>query len=225
MRRPTVLRAIAAALAAALWADVAITWLRSDRVLVEDVGYAAFAGVLASGGLLAQLRKPDRAIAGMQQLGICVVVLLLAGAVDATFLVAGALGALALVALLIVHPSGGTFFAVPDEVSPLLVGLALLVAAPSGVYAAASASDERAGLTAFGVAVPLVALLAAIRTVGWRVPAWSAAGAAAIWGLTCVLFPTRTASEGRVWGALAIMWAVLFALAARREAHAAAPTD
>jgi hypothetical protein len=76
-----------------------------------------------------------------------------------------------------------------------------------------------------GFGIALVAALAALRTTGWRVPLWSAAAAAAVWGLACVFRPDAPGSEGRIWGLLALVWALAFALAGRREARATAPTE
>ena len=148
--------------------------------------------------------------------------------------------ALALAAALVLHPVGGLFLAVPDEVSPLLAGLALLPAAPFVLYALDAAEKQRAeappvdfhaglgswgGLTAMGVGIVLVAALAAFRTTGWRVPAWSAAGAAAVWGAGCVVRPDAAGSEGRIWGALAVAWAVAFVAAAHYVERKTAPTE
>jgi hypothetical protein len=57
------------------------------------------------------------------------------------------------------------------------------------------------------------------------VPAWSAAGAAAVWGAGCVVRPDVPGSEGRIWGALAIGWAVAFVAAAHYVERKTAPTE
>jgi hypothetical protein len=245
--RTNAVRALALAATLALWlpglgfADLVATWFLDEPTIVHDLGYGAITGILAPAGLLAQARRPGTGIAGLQQIALCVVAYALAGAIadSGYFVLAAALGT-ALVALLVLHPVGGLFLAVPDEVSPLLAGLALLPAAPLVVYALDAAGQQRdgapptdfhaglgswAGLTAMGFGIVLVALLAAFRTTGWRVPAWSAAGAAAVWGAGCMWRPDAPGSGGRIWGALAVAWAVSFVLAARFVERATAPTE
>jgi hypothetical protein len=247
MSRLLALRILAVLFAIALWipalglADLTASWFLDEETIVHDLGYGAITGILAPIGFLAQLRHPERAIAGLQQVAACVLAYAVAGVIaDQRFLVlAAALGA-AVVVLLLVHPVGGTFLAIPDEVSPLLLGLALLAVGPFTLYALETAGNQRdgvlpadlhaglgswAGLTAMAVGIPLVAVLAGIRTVGWAVPAFSAAGAAAVWGLACVIYPDRSGSEGRLWGMAALAWAAAFALTASRQKRAAAPAE
>jgi hypothetical protein len=241
--RLAALRLVALAAALGLWlpalglVDLTTSWFLNEPTLVHDLGYGAITGILVPAGLLAQLRHPERAIAGLQQVGCCAIAYAVAGAIaDPGYLVLAGAVAIVLVALLVLHPIGGTFFAAPDEASVLLMGLALLPAVPLGAYALATAERERAGdldfhaglgswggLSAMAVGIVLVAVLAGIRTVGWRVPVWSASAAASVWGLGSLLFPDRPGAEGRVWGALALVWALAFALAGRREARASAP--
>jgi len=211
-------------------ADLTTSWFLEKSTLVHDLGYGAITGILVPAGLLAQLRRPDVAIAGLQQVGACAIAYAVAGLfADRGYLVLAALVAAGLAVMLLVHPTGGTVFAVPDESSPLLAGLALLAAGPLALYAVRTAERQRegaapvdfhahlgswGGLTAMAVGIVLVALVAAVRTKGWRVPAYSAAAAAAVWGLGNVLYPDELGSEGRGWGLLALAWAAVFALAA-----------
>jgi hypothetical protein len=241
------LRVLAVLFALGLWlpalglVDLTTSWFLDEETIVHDLGYGAITGILAPVGFLAQLRHPERAIAGLQQVAACALAYAVAGTIaDARYFVLAAALATAVIVLLVVHPVGGTFLAVPDDASPLLLALAMLAAGPFGLYALETAERQRdgfppvdfhaglgswAGLTAMAVAIPLVALLAGIRTVGWRVPALSAASAGAVWGIASLLFPDRAGSEGRAWGLAAIVWALLFFLAARREARRTAPTD
>lgn len=190
------------------------------------------------------MRSPVKAVAGLQQVGAGVVAYAVAGAIaDRGYLVLAALLAAVLAALLLLHPVGGTFLALPDDVSSMLAGLAVLPAVPFALYAlyaldaAAKQRDGAppvdhhaglgswAGLTAMGIGIALVAVLAALRTTGWRVPLWSAAGASTVWGIGCVVHPGVPGSEGRLWGLLAVAWALAFVLAGRHEQRATAPTE
>jgi hypothetical protein len=239
MSRLVALRALAVVFALGLLfpalglADLTASWFLDEETILHDLGYGAITGILAPAGFLAQLRHPERAIAGLQQAAACALAYFVTGLIaDPRYLVLGGAVGAAVVVLLLVHPVGGTFLALPDEVSPLLLGLGLLAAAPFGVYALETAESERTGmapvdlhaglgswggLTAFALAIPLVAVLAGIRTVGWAVPAFSAAAGAAVWGLGCTIHPDRAGSEGRLWGLAAVAWAGGFTLAARRE--------
>jgi hypothetical protein len=96
-----------------------------------------------------------------------------------------------------------------------LTALAAAAAAPWLAYGWRMAANQRAGLppadaetaglhhwtaaAALAGAVVLVALLAALRTRGWRVPAWSAAAAAAC-GSASWMDPDVLASHSRAWG-------------------------
>ena len=245
MSRLTALRVFAVGCALALWlpalglVDLTAPWFQDETTVVHDIGYGVVTGLIAPMGFLAQLRSPERAIAGLQQVAACALACATAGLIaDERYLVlAGALGAATLVALLL-HPVGGTFLAAPDEVSPVLLALAMLAGGPLALYALETAAYQRdgvppvdfhatlgswAGLTAMAVAIPVVAMLAGIRTVGWRVPAQSAAGACAFWGLASAAYPDRPASEGRGWGLAAMAWAAVFAAVALRQARREEP--
>jgi hypothetical protein len=245
--RTTAVRVVALGAVLALWfpafglVDLTTSWFLDEETIVLELGYGAITGILVPAGLLAQLRSPGKAVAGLQQVGACVVAYALTRAIaDAGYLVLAALLAVVMAVLLLLHPVGGTFLAAPDDVSPLLAGLALLPAAPFVIYALDAAEKQRdgappvdfhaglgswAGLTAMSFGVVLVATLAALRTTGWRVPVWSAAGAVAVWAIGCIAYPDRPGSVGRIWGSLALAWAVAFVLAGRHEQRASAPTE
>jgi Na+/H+ antiporter NhaD/arsenite permease-like protein len=71
------------------------------------------------------------------------------------------------------------------------------------------------------VTIVLTGLLAALRTRGWRIPAWSAGVAAIMFGLGSVVFPDQPGAVGRGWGGVAIVGGVLFIAAAEREVRRA----
>ncbi len=83
-----------------------------------------------------------------------------------------------------------------------------------------------AGATVLALVVVLLALLAATRTPGWRVPLWSAALAATAFGLVSLLNPAAPGSVGRVWGSLAVAWslALVFSAELGRDRGAGRPT-
>ena len=58
--------------------------------------------------------------------------------------------------------------------------------------------------------VPLLAALGSTSIPGRRIPAYSAAGAAILFGQISILHPRAASSLGTAGGALAIVWALLF---------------
>src|SRR6266496_976337 len=65
-------------------------------------------------------------------------------------------------------------------------------------------------MTALAFLVLLLVLLAAARTLGWRIPAISASIAAGAWAISCLLAPTSAAgSEGHAWAWAALVWSVV----------------
>jgi hypothetical protein len=185
-----------------------------------DLAYGAITGLLVPAAFLAAFRLPGtgaQAAAG----ALAYVLAGLAGQDYRYFLLAAFVvaGALAIGVRGTIAPR------------PLLVVLATGAAAPFTIYALRMAANERhglpphgahfglhawAGVAAMGFGIPLVALLAAVRPEGRRVAAWSASGAAVVWGLGCILNPHKVGSECAAWGAAALAWAAAFAFVSLR---------
>lgn len=115
----------------------------------------------------------------------------------------------------------------PPVASIRLFALTSAAAVPWLVYALQMAANGRAGLppdesagrpqaggwagaVAVALVIILLGLLAATKTRGWRLPAFSAAATAFVFGLVSILNPHAPGSAGSLWGALAIGWSVLF---------------
>jgi len=197
------------------------------RNQVLDAGWGLVFGVVLPLGLFAQLRRPERRIAGIQQTAAVGLVLALAGAAGQEWrymaLAAGITAACAL--LLALHPARRTFLARGQHLDPVLFTLAVVAAVPSLIYASRMASAQRRELppadavsnglhhwtvmTALGLLVLALILLAALRTGGWQIPAISASIAAAGWATSCLLAPELPAgSEGHPWAWAVIIWAL-----------------
>jgi len=118
--------------------------------------------------------------------------------------------------LLALHPARRTFLVRGQRTDRVLLALAAVAAVPSLAYAWRMASAQRRDLppadavsnglhhwtvmTALGLLVLALVLLAALRTQGWRIPAASASIAAAGWAISCLLAPELSAgSEGHAW--------------------------
>lgn len=202
---------------------------------VTDLGYGALVGLIVTVGIAVQLRSPERKIAGVQQAFLAVPALVAGSALaaDAQNLVPAAILLSTLGILLALHPARNEFVGKPVAVSRPLFVVSVLAAVPLTVYSLEMGADAR-GLTgpphhvqrlstmaALAVAIVLVSFLAALRTHGWRIPAWSAGAAAAVLGLASVRFPNDPGAVGRAWGALALAGGVLFIGVAEWEARRA----
>lgn len=217
------------------------------RNQVLDVGWGAMFGVIVPLGLLTQLRRPERRIAGIQQLAIVALALALAGvAGKAWWYLALALGiAVACAVLLALHPTRRTFFDAGPRLEPMMLALAAVAAVPCLVYAWRMISAQRDDLppldavsnglhhwtvmAALALVVLLLVVLSAIRSSGWRIPAISASIATGAWAISCLLAPTAApGSEGHTWAYAALLWSVAALLVGawprtRDQSVAAAP--
>ena len=197
------------------------------RNQILDVGWGAVFGVILPLGLLSQLRRPERRIAGIQQTAVAASALALAGAAGQRgwyLALAGGIAGVSAV-LLALHPARHTFLSRGPHLEPAMLGLATVAAGPVLVYAWRMASAQRRDLppadavsnglhhwsvmAALALLVLLLMLLAAVRTSGWRIPALSASIAAGAWAISCLLAPASAAgSEGHAWAWAALAWAV-----------------
>jgi len=198
------------------------------RNQVLDVGWGALFGLILPLGLLAQLRAPEARIAGIQQTAVVALALAVSGAAgEQWWYVALAVGIAGLCAILLaLHPARRTFLARGRRPEPILLALAAAAIVPSLVYAWRMASAARHGLppadavsnglhhwtamAALALVVLLLALLAAVGTSGWRIPAISASIAAGAWAISCLLAPAPApGSEGHAWAWAVLAWAGL----------------
>ena len=202
-------------------------YVDQERNQILDLGWGAVFGLILPLGLLAQLRFPERRIAGVQQTSVVALALALAGAAGESWwylvLAAGVAGVSAV--LLALHPARQTLrvWAKPD---PTMLALAAIAAGPALVYAWRMASAQRRDLppadavsnglhhwtvmAALALLVLLLVLLAALRTSGWRIPAISGSLAAGAWAISCLLAPaTAAGSEGHAWAWTVLAWAVV----------------
>jgi hypothetical protein len=71
--------------------------------------------------------------------------------------------------------------------------------------------------------LPLVALVAALRTRGWRLVAWTAGIGTMVFGVASVLLPEQASSPGVAWGAVVMVGGALFTAVAEIEARRETP--
>ncbi|HSK90805.1 MAG TPA: hypothetical protein VK875_05795 [Euzebyales bacterium] len=218
----------------ALWANDA-TYSETNPVV--DLAFFALGGILVTAGLASQIRVPR--VAGLQQAVVALVVLSVAGGLGGR--VEPFLGPLVLLAaaapLVVLHPDRRQLLASGAGGSKPLAVLAAVAAVPAAVYAAGmldrartagpscflgqcALGDRYAEAAALAVAVAVVALLAAARTEGWRLPAWSAGAAAALLGVASLFFPGQVGALSPVWSVAAVMWGLALVLVGEYQQRA-----
>jgi hypothetical protein len=218
-------------------------YVDQSRNQVLDAGWGAIFGILLPLGLLAQLRRPLHRIAGLQQGGVVVVALAVAAFAAGEWRYVGLIAVIVFVLaiLLALHPAREEFRNARGGAKPTLALAGLVAAAPCLSYAARMTSAQRrhlppvdavtnglhhwTAMTALALSVLLLVLLASLGTNGWRIPAWSAALAAAAWGASSLSAPDPhpAGGAGRGWSYAAIGWAIAVGacalLEARRESN------
>jgi hypothetical protein len=200
---------------------------------VTDLGYGALFGILFTGGVLVQLRAPERKIAAMQQAVLVVPALLMGGVIssDPQTLLSALMFAVGVGVLLALHPARGEFLQQSGGFSPALFVMTILGAIPLTGYALSMGAQARrltgpphhverlSTMAALAIAIVLVGLLASFKTGGWRIPSWGAATAAVVFGLASMAHPNHPAAAGRGWGAVAVLGGVLFVSTAEWQAR------
>jgi hypothetical protein len=208
---------------------------------VHDLTYGFLFGV-AVVGLLAQLRRPSKNIAGMVMALVPWVGLLLAAVLstDAGVIRSAERMSVALLTVIValLHPSGRAFFRSfgISRVNWVMLALVIIAAVPLLAFAftniglqrtvadAHAAMGHYGFMAAFSFTVIGVGLLASLRPEGWRLTAWVAGLLPALLGLTSLVFPNVSSSLGPLWALAAIAWGVVFATAAERTRGAEHPT-
>ncbi len=221
-------------------------WLANQNALttpVSDLSFFALGAIIVGIGFAVQLKSPERKIAGVQQAVLGLLALGVAGLIGNRIepLVGSLLFLVAAAILAALHPARGEFFKPGEGLSAPLAALSILAAVPAVGYAASMLilarhagpscffgqcpyGDRLAEMAALALAIVLVGMLAALKTQGWRVAAWSAGASAVILGLASIVLPGAPGALGQAWGALTAAWGVLFVVVAEREARQQTPS-
>ena len=180
-------------------------------------------------GLLAQLRRPSKNVAGMVMALVSFVALVLAAVLSGEFEIVvqrtpfRLIAAVTAVAALL-HPAGRHFlrsFSLRrlNRTMLALVGVAavpLVAFASTNIRLQATVRDDHffqghyAFMAAFGFTVIGVGVLASLRPDGWRLTAWITGVLPAVVGASSLLYPDATSSLDVGWALAAIVWGVVF---------------
>lgn len=180
-------------------------------------------------GLLAQLQRPSKTVAGMMMAVIPFAALALAGILAGEFEIvarrnrARAIGPIAAVTALL-HPTGRSLFRSfrLSGVNWMMVALVGIATVPFLRFASTSIRLQGTGpdehfvqghhgfMAAFAFTVIGVGLLASVRPDGWRLTAWVAGILPALLGLTSLVYQDASFSLDSGWALAAIAWGAVF---------------
>ncbi len=211
---------------------------------VHDLTFA-FLFVPAIVGIIAQLRRPSKNVAGMlmaliPSVGLLLTLLLTLVLTSnarvlqppwVTVMVAALLAAL-------LHPAERAFFRSfrVSRVNWVMLTLVVIAAVPllgfsvTNIDLQGTVTDEHAAaghygfMAAFGFTVIGVGLLASLRPDGWRLSAWVAGLLPVLLGVTSVVYPDASSSLDLVWAVAAMAWGAAFVAAAELTKEAELPT-
>ena len=179
-------------------------------------------------GCIVQFFRPKRKAAPMLQAAIAIFLMTLVAIVTSSFDIAFLFFLVPIMAAVALHPSGfRTLFQPTGKFNLPLLALTAVAAIPLALYALEHLSlqasqivgDDHGELNHWGVMATLsfsliaFGLLAVFRLHGWRITAWSASVMAFVLGLTSLAFPAQASAVSPVWGVIAIIWSLAFALA------------
>jgi hypothetical protein len=173
-------------------------------------------------GMLLQFHHPERKVAAMQMANLVVISSIVISLVAGTFSPPTLIFLVFTVAAAFLHPNSQEMLRFGRPILPELLALVVIAAVPVIVYAVNQlnlqqvAVDSHAKIGHYGtmafvtITLLLVGLLASLKTIGWRIPAWGAGFVAIVFGLASVVFPEQSSSVGTLWGALAVVWGLGF---------------
>jgi hypothetical protein len=187
-------------------------------------------------GTAVQLRRPEQRLAPLLMAVAVPVAIDLVDLATGTFTLGGTAPFLfPLLLIVLLHPRARELvrFRRPDG---LMAGLTAVAAGPWLVFAygqlrlqrLAIPGDPHAESGHWGLmaSVALLAvlwgLIGASDRPGWRLVAWVAGLAAAVYGLQSLLFPAVASAAAAPWAIAAVVWAVVYLVAAERRARSEA---
>lgn len=204
-------------------------WFKANVLTIhqlhDTVGVLLIYALLT--GMISQVWRTEKQVGAMQQAAVLmtliIVTMLVAGMFEPPLLIFLAL----IVTAAALHPARGQLLNV-RRVDPYLLALTAVAAIPLVDYSVdhlrlqltAGAADTHAAfghyaiMAAYAFAIVLLGVLAALRPSGWRVPTYSAALMAIHLGVASLVMVDQSSGIGALWGTLAILWGMAFAVVA-----------
>lgn len=201
---------------------------------LHDIGPALMLLLIFAGACVALVATAGRIVAPMQQLMAGVVALATATVMSGRRDPAVGVLIVLILALAALHPARAELLKAGQRPSRLLGAMALAGAIPLTWFALDQAALQRssvvadahgteahyAGMAATALVFAVVALVASLRTTGWRVPAWTAAMGVGLFGLASFSTPRLPGSFGPAGAVVAMVGAVAFLVVVEFEARA-----
>jgi hypothetical protein len=214
----------------------------------HTVVWGIHTGLLLSGGLFALLLRTSERVASAQQVGVAMGVMMTVffGSVVIPHVGEPAVGIDRLVfsivvlvltgVILALHPRRGELLATGRKVSRPMAAFGFIGLAVALPYAldqvqvqlatdlatdphSAPGKEHWAEMATTALTLPLIALVAALRTRGFRLVAWTAGLGTMFFGAASALLPEHASSPGVAWGAAALLGGALFIAVAEIEAR------
>jgi hypothetical protein len=227
------------------WISLVVGWFETGERQphrVHDLGWGAIGGLIIAGGLLVQLRNPERKIAPLQQVIVGVAALVLSA------LLPGEFGPFAIVFIVItalivwLHPARQAVVRPHFRPGAVMGTLAVLAAIPLFVYAFDQIDVEQledtiprlredthweenhwSTMAALGFGLPLAALVAAMKATGWLITARFVGAAAIIFGLASLVLDEYASALDTGWALVALAGGIVFVAVAEWEARKEVP--
>lgn len=185
------------------------------------MGIAAVVGAFLL-GLAAQVYKPKMRVAAMWGAVLTIFTVTLGTVVYGVGRPEEVLPFMAVTGIaLLAHPAGRNLLRRGSTYSPAMLGMLAVAAIPIAAFVVRQQTLTMGGdshavmghyvmMTGLVIAPLAYGLFAALGFTGWRLAAWLAALPIAYYGILSIAFPMQVGSTGSLWGAAAIVWAVVF---------------
>jgi hypothetical protein len=214
----------------------------------HTVVWGVHTGLVLSVGLVALLLRTDERVATAQQVGVAMAVMMTVffGSVVIPHFGEPAVGidrvvfsimVLVLTGVVVaLHPRRGELLTTGRRISKPMAAFGVIGLTVAAAYAldqiqvqlatdlatdphSAPGREHWAEMASAALTLPLIALVAALRTRGFRLVAWTAGLGTMVFGAASGLLPEQASSPGVAWGAVAVLGGALFIAVAEIEAR------
>lgn len=185
------------------------------------MGIAAVVGVFLL-GLAAQVYQPKKRVAAMWGAFLIILTVSLGTVGYGVGRPEEVLPFMAVTGIaLLAHPAGRNLLRRGRTYSPAMLGMLAIAVIPITAFVVNQQTLTMGGdghavmghyvmMTGLVIAPLAYGIFAAFGFTGWRLAAWLTGFPIAYFGILSIAFPTQAGSIGMIWGAAAIVWAVVF---------------